>query len=179
MGNINNEIAGLEAEIKNEARRMAINTQEKHEETQRKLEEARTTVTELESAIHDLIIQRKDKGFIVDDIRPRGEELERQLERLKKTITDCEATIGMARRREQDAFIPYGQNIKMALEKIKASRWYGDIPLGPLGLYVTAKEPRVWGDLLRNQLGSLLTAFAITNSKDRQQLKQILQSFGK
>ncbi|KAF8879889.1 P-loop containing nucleoside triphosphate hydrolase protein [Gymnopilus junonius] len=178
LGNINTQISDLEHEIKKEAQRMAINTQEKHEETQRKLEEARTTVSELESNIKDLIMQRKDKGLALGSIKTQGEQFDRQLEQVKKTITDCEATISMAKRREQDALVPYGNNIKLALEKIKGSRWHGDMPLGPLGLYVTAKEPQVWGDLLRSQLGGLLTAFAITDARDRPQLRQILQSFG-
>ncbi|PPR03753.1 hypothetical protein CVT26_005793 [Gymnopilus dilepis] len=178
LSGINDQIKGFDDAMKKEAQRMAQNTQQKHEETQRRLEQARAVVTDIEKKISDLIMERKDKGLLVTEIKSQGENLDKDLDRLRRTIQDCENTIQMAKQHEQDIYLPYGNNIKLVLEKIKATRWRGDIPLGPLGLYVTAKEPHVWGDLLRSQLGGFLSTWAITDPDDRPQLRQILQSHG-
>ncbi|KAF9523413.1 hypothetical protein CPB83DRAFT_690784 [Crepidotus variabilis] len=64
------------------------------------------------------------------------------------------------------------------MQKIKSMNWRGDIPLGPLGQYVKARDPKTWGEILRSQLGQYLTAFAITNAADRACLKKLLVESG-
>jgi hypothetical protein len=92
---------------------------------------------------------------------------------------ECDNTIKSAQQQSKDALVPYGKNIKQVLEKIKTMRWAGDMPLGPLGLYVKAKDPNRWGEILRNQIGNYLVAFAVTDARDRQQLKNLLVQSGK
>ncbi|KDR83091.1 hypothetical protein GALMADRAFT_238908 [Galerina marginata CBS 339.88] len=175
---INKQIEGLEKSMGEEARRMAVNTQGKQEETQRKLEGARTNISSLEAEIGELIRERKDKGTTAESREAQGRELERKLKDLQDTIGNCEATISRAKQMEKDALVPYGKDIKHVLEKIKTMRWHGELPLGPLGMYVKAKDPRTWGELLRNQLGNYLLAFAVTDARDRPQLKQLLSNYG-
>ena len=64
------------------------------------------------------------------------------------------------------------------LAEIGRSKWIGDKPVGPFGMFVKLKDPR-WAEILRNQLGSIMSSFAVTNAKDRSQLSQILQRTGK
>ena len=176
---INYRITGLENQIAEETRRMAVNTQARRDETQRKLALAKDDVTRFEDNHQNLIMERKNEGLAADQIKARGGELDQQKAALQRQIMECDNTIKSAQHQAKDALVPYGRGIKQVLEKIQTMRWVGDKPLGPLGLYVKAKDPNRWGEILRNQLGKFLIAFAVTDARDRQQLKNLLVQSGK
>ncbi|KAG6880564.1 hypothetical protein C0993_005774, partial [Termitomyces sp. T159_Od127] len=92
---------------------------------------------------------------------------------------NCEGMIQRAKDAEKNSLVPYGNNIKGVLEVIKNEKWVGDRPVGPLGLFVKAKDAAKWGALLRSQLSQYLTAFAVTNNADRGKLNKVLGSFNK
>ena len=104
---------------------------------------------------------------------------EKGIKPLQNRIVEAQEMANRARASMRDTWIPYGQNIEAVLDEIDRCQWIGDKPLGPLGRYVKAREPEKWGDILRGQLLTLLTAFAITNPKDREQLKRILAHYRK
>ena len=158
---------------------MAVHTQAKHEETQRRIEAARDAVTAIEERANSLQIERKNVTGEADGVEREGKEIDRRKSELQKRIQECEQMILAAKSRENDALIPYGKDIKKVLEAIKKMRWFGEEPLGPLGVHVKARDPARWGEILRNQLSSFLTAFAVTDARDRIQLKKLLHDSGK
>lgn len=176
---INYRITELENQIEEETRRMAVNTQARRDETQQKLGLAKDDVARLENNHQSMIMERKNEGLAADQIKARGVELDQQKATIQRQIGECENTIKSAEHQAKDALVPYGRGIKQVLEKIQTMRWAGDKPLGPLGLYVKAKDPNRWGEILRNQLGNFLTGFAVTDARDRQQLKTLLVQSGK
>jgi chromosome segregation ATPase len=173
------QIQEIDKQIDAESRRMASHTQAKHEETQRKIDDEKATMGRCDQRLRDIMHQRRSLGVEVDTLKQRGADLESRRPALQEHIRNCEGMIKSAKDREKDALIPYGRNIKTVLEKIKSMRWFGDMPLGPLGQYIKAKDAKTWGDILRNQLGHLLCAFAVTDARDRIQLKRLLQESGK
>ena len=175
----NNQIEELSQQIAEESRRMAVHTQAKHEETQRQIEGAKDTVAAIEARSHNLQMERKDVFRQADAVERQGKELDRRKSELQNRIQECDQMINTAKSRENDVLIPYGKNIKKVLEVIKKTRWFGDEPLGPLGVHVKARDPAKWGEILRNQLTSYLTAFAVTDARDRTQLKKLLHESGK
>jgi len=176
---LNQQIEELTQQIEAESRRMALHTQTKHEESQRRLDKARTAVEAIQTRLDELISKRKTASVQLDKLGADGKEADRAKAKLQEQITNCDRMINSAHEKEKDALIPYGRNMKELLQRIKSMRWNGDVPLGPLGQFVTAKDPKRWGEILRNQLGGYLTAFAITDAKDRNQLKKLLQDSGK
>ena len=158
---------------------MAVHTQAKHEETQRRIEAAKDAVTAIEERANSLQIERKNVSGEADNVEREGREVDRKKTELQNRIQECEQMILTAKNRENDALIPYGKDIKKVLEVIKKMRWFGDEPLGPLGVHVKARDPAKWGEILRNQLSSYLTAFAVTDARDRIQLKKLLYDSGK
>lgn len=158
---------------------MAIHTQAKHEETQRRIEAAKDDVGTIEGRVNSLQMERKSVSSETDAVERKGKDVDRKKSDLQNRIQECEQMIQTARSRENDALIPYGKDIKRVLENIKKMRWFGDEPLGPLGVHVKAKDPAKWGEILRNQLSSYLTAFAVTDARDRVQLKKLLHDSGK
>ncbi|KAF9564177.1 P-loop containing nucleoside triphosphate hydrolase protein [Agrocybe pediades] len=178
MATINRQIEGLENSLQDEARRMASNTQAKHEETQRQIAKVKEDISRLEAQINTIISERKTKGAEADTLKAEGGQLEEQKKQLQIDIDNANNMIKSAGQSAQDALVPYGKNIKGVLEKIRGMRWYGDMPLGPLGVHVKARDPQTWGELLRNQLAHLLCAFAVTDGRDRAQLKKLLTDSG-
>jgi structural maintenance of chromosomes protein 6 len=173
------QIEHLDAQIATENARMAAHTQAKHEETQRKLEEAREAVHTAESDLETIRKKKQEQHTQNEALKSEGVALDQEIKQLQTNIQQCEGMIERYKQAEKNSLIPYGKNIKELLEKVRTMKWVGDAPLGPLGVYVKAKDPKTWGDLLRNQLGSFLTAFAVTDARDRAPLKSLLQQSGK
>lgn len=130
---------------------------------------------ELDRIIHE----RVELGKQADSLKTQGMEQDRTLAGLQNSIQECDSMINSARHHDKDALVPYGNNIKQVLEEVHRSRWHGEVPIGPLGTYVKAREPEKWGQILRNQLGSSLVAFAVTDARDREQLSKILHKYKK
>jgi chromosome segregation ATPase len=175
----NNQIEELSQQIAAESRRMAVHTQAKHEETQRRIEAAKDAVVAIEERVNSLQIEKKNISGQADAVQREGRDVDRKKSELQNRIQECDQMILTAKNRENDALIPYGKDIKKVLEVIKKTRWFGDEPLGPLGVHVKARDPEKWGEILRNQLSSYLTAFAVTDARDRVQLKKLLHDSGK
>ncbi|RDB15207.1 Structural maintenance of chromosomes protein 6 [Hypsizygus marmoreus] len=172
------QIIDLEAQIQAENIRMEAHSQAKHEETQRKLEEARTVLHNAEAELESTQGQMRDQQNKCDALKQEGMNAEQELKRIQGEILNCQGLIERSKETQKESLAPYGKNIRQVLERIKNTRWHGDAPLGPLGMHVKAKDPATWGELLRNQLSSYLTAFAVTDAKDRSSLKQILDQTG-
>lgn len=175
----NSQIQDIEKQIEDETRRMAQQTQGKHDVMLRKVDEEKDIIASHEQRLNEVISRRKKLSVEADTIKQEAVRKESNLPNLREQIRNCEQTIRSAREREQDALVPYGKNIKAVVEKMKSMRWSGDLPLGPLGQYVKAKDAGKWGELLRNQLGMYLTAFAVTDARDRGPLKKLFNESGK
>jgi chromosome segregation ATPase len=175
----NNQILEIDQQIEKESRRMALQTQTKHDETQRKIDEEKGILEQSEKRLTNIMMERKNTGLEVDRINQQGIEEGNKLRTLQDQIQHCEAMIKTAKEREHDFLVPYGRSIKTILEKIRGIRWFGEKPLGPLGQFVKAKDAVRWGDILRSQLTSLLCAFAVTDARDRAPLKKLFLETGK
>ena len=175
----NSQIQDIETQIEDETRRMAQLTQGKHDVTLRKIDEEKHLIASYEQRLAEVMSRRRNLSVEADTLKEEALRKESNLPNLKEQIRNCEQTIRSARAKEQDALIPYGKNVKALVEKIKSMRWFGDLPLGPLGQHVKAKDAGKWGELLRNQLGMYLTAFAVTDARDRGPLKKLFHESGK
>jgi len=176
---VNTVIEGLTRNIEEETRKLELQTQKNHAEIQTRVDSASSELALAEATFQGLISQKKEASVAADRVKQEGEGLGKSLDELKREIANCDSMISNARRREQDALVPYGKNIRGVLDQIRRMQWHGEVPLGPLGVHVKAKEPETWGDLLRNQLANLLTAFAVTDGRDRPILKKLLMDSGK
>jgi len=179
LKSVNSVIDGLTRNIEEETRKLELQTQRNHAEIQSKVDSVSSKLTVAQETFQGLVSQKKEAAVAADRIKQEGEGLVKTLEDMKKEIANCDSMISNTRRREQDALVPYGKNIRGVLEQIRRMQWHGEVPLGPLGVYVKAKDPKTWGDLLRNQLSGLLTAFAVTNAQDSAKLKKLLMDSGK
>ncbi|KAH9480811.1 Structural maintenance of chromosomes protein 6 [Psilocybe cubensis] len=175
---LNKTIEGIEKAQKNEEAKMAINTQEKREQTQAKIVETKAAIAGFEARLNELSIKKRDIESEAEKIKSEGLQWDEKMKEYMGLVKENEGYIEAAKKREHDVYIPYGKNMKQLLDTIRKHKWHGDMPLGPLGLHVKAKDPKTWGDILRAQLGRLLITFGVTDHKDRPALKRMLVQSG-
>lgn len=175
----NNQIKGYEERIAQETRRLEVNTQAKREETNLKLQTAKDKVTAAEVHLKELENRLREKTAEKDATGKDGMEAEQAMKAAQNRVDNCNAMIQKAKEQEQNNLAPYGKDIKRVLAQIERMQWQGQMPVGPLGVYVKVKEPQKWAPLLRSQLGGYMTAFACTDARDRPQLKRLLHESGK
>ncbi|KAF9452921.1 P-loop containing nucleoside triphosphate hydrolase protein [Macrolepiota fuliginosa MF-IS2] len=173
MKGLRKTVAELDEQIEKETQRLEKNTQAKREQIQNQLTAKQAQVTTHEATIASLRDQKQELLKRKENAEQQGRQLEEKQKDLQDQIKYQEGMIRNCEQAEKDNLLPYGRNIKAVLEQINQMRWHGNTPLGPLGAYVKAKEPRIWGDILRSQLAQYLTSFAITDPRDRNQLKDL------
>lgn len=167
-------IAELDQQIERETTKMAQNAQSKRARLQDQLTKIHTRIAARESTVGAIQVQRREFEAKMTAAEQQGRQLEAKKKELEGHIRDHEQMIKNCEQAEKDSLLPYGRNIKGVVDQINQMRWYGNKPLGPLGSFVKAKDPRTWGDILRSQLGQQLMSFAITDPRDRSPLKELL-----
>jgi chromosome segregation ATPase len=179
MKSFNLQIEGYQKQIEEETRRLEADTQAKREESQRNLNAARSAVDEAQDNVSQIANEMRALFEKTDNLRREGEAKESEVTQLRKKIQDCDQFIARVAQLNNNNLAAYGNDINRLLAEIHKMKWHGDVPLGPLGLHVKVREPEKWADLLRSQLRNLLTAFAVTDSRDRKALSNLLQRSNK
>ncbi|KAG1762131.1 P-loop containing nucleoside triphosphate hydrolase protein [Suillus occidentalis] len=161
LNSLNDAIGNYTINIAEEERRLAADTQVKRDELNRKLESARADVTSADQAHKDFLEAKRQQMAEQDDIKRRGLAAEAKKNSAQERVVAAQRLNALAR---------YGQDIKGVLAQIAKMKWHRDVPVGLLGIHVKLKE-MAWADLMRIQLGGLMSAFAVIDARDRPQLK--------
>lgn len=174
LESVRRTIVELDQQIQRETEKLAQNAQAKRARLQEELTRIQNQIAACEQNIAGIQAKRQELESLKQGIEGQGKELEGKQKETGNQIAYFEQMITNCDRAEKDSLLPYGRNIKGVVDQISKMRWHGNVPLGPLGSFVKAKDPQTWGDILRNQLGQQLMAFAITDARDRPALKQLL-----
>ena len=169
----------IQQQIDEEAHKMASDTQAKRDSHTRRLEAVMEHQRQAKEALPGIIEKIREIEEDAKIIHSKGETLQAELKTAQDGVMHAQNMISQANELERNRYAAYGRGIQQLLERIKHSKWHGDIPTGPLGIHVKCREPEKWGDLLRSQLGGLLTAFAVTDSRDAPTLRNMLKQTGK
>jgi len=170
----NRRLEELDKDIASEEALLREDKRAAREARDREVEEVQSRhddlVAQQQSAINQVIVEKARRDSL--------EESKRGQQSLKTNacarIQECTDAIRRARDRERDRLNAFGQNINVVIQRIERQTWVGEKPIGPLGRFVTLKDPQ-WKFPMQSQLGSLMFAFAITNNVDREALKRILR----
>ncbi|TEB23008.1 P-loop containing nucleoside triphosphate hydrolase protein [Coprinellus micaceus] len=174
VSTVDSQISGLERALEEEKKKMEADSRAKRAHLEAEISRAKADIAKLEAEQEEIRNRRESRRNDMLQAQQAGDQAKAQVEAHRTSIISSQTALTAAKASERDTFVPYGNNIKAVVEEIDRSTWYGDKPVGPLGRYVKAREPSKWGDILRTQLGQLLTAFAVTDARDRDQLKRIL-----
>ncbi|KAF5360927.1 hypothetical protein D9756_004996 [Leucocoprinus leucothites] len=175
---LKNSVAEYDGKIAEETKRLAKNTQAKRDQIQDQLASMQARVAEHESNLASVARQKQDLADKKANADKELKELEAKRDELQRQITFQEGLIRNCEKAEKDSLLPYGRNIQGVLDQIERMKWHGGKPLGPLGAHVKARDPQTWGELLRHQLLQQLCSFAVTDARDRNQLKDLLMKSG-
>ncbi|KAJ6621808.1 hypothetical protein B0H10DRAFT_2162890 [Mycena sp. CBHHK59/15] len=173
----NKQIEEYKAAIEAERKRLEIDTHAKREETQSKLADAREAVTTADGKFADVQKRKADAEAELARLRAVGNAAQARRDELRAQILECDTAMTTCARAESDRFAAYGSSIQQVVARIGQTRWMGTPPIGPFGIHVRVRDAR-WGDVLRTQLGGLLSSFAVTDTRDQPTLKRILAEFG-
>ncbi|KAJ7147173.1 P-loop containing nucleoside triphosphate hydrolase protein [Mycena crocata] len=162
------------AAIEKEEKRLEKDSESKRQESQNKLNGARADVTAAEEALKAIREQKQTAESETRRLKDVGTAVEKKRDDLRALISRCENAIQDCVKADQNRYAAYGNDIKRVVERINQTQWHGQKPLGPFGIYVTVRDNQ-WAELLRIQLGSLLSSFGITDTRDLPILKKILK----
>jgi len=171
-------IRGVERKIEEEAKRMATHTNERRERARAKLEDAKKAIETAEARLRSLENQGREKEAEAADVKHEGERFQASRDQARTRVQECEGQIKVARDSEKNALAPYGSGIEAVIREAQTMRWHGQQPLGPLGRFVKLKDSR-WAAVLQKNISGAMVSWAVTDARDRGQLKALLERYGK
>lgn len=171
-------IKAVERQIEAEAKRMASHTMERRERARAKVEETKKAIENAETRLKSFEDQAREKEEAASDIQREAGRLQASLNQAKTRVQECEGQIKVAKDSEKNALAPYGSGMEAIIKEVQNMNWHGQKPLGPLGRFVKLKDPR-WAHVLRVNLSGAMVSWAITDAKDRAQLKALFERHGK
>ncbi|KAJ7625351.1 P-loop containing nucleoside triphosphate hydrolase protein [Mycena polygramma] len=169
-------IEDYEAAIEKERKRVEKDTEAVREESQRKLAGARAKATAAEQAFRAIQDERQEAKNELQRREALGKVAEQKQKELRDQVNQCERAVQNCLNADKDRYAAYGNQIQQVIDRVNNSRWFGEKPLGPLGIHVKVRDQK-WAELLRYQLQSLLCSFAVTDSRDLPMLKKILAEY--
>lgn len=172
---LNQQIKGFEEQIATEAQKLQEDKQAEREERERRLEAFKTDIAETDAqqaTVNDAI---RTQETLHDELKNGVRSAQQDMDNAKAEGQRCMANIDRITAMAGNRLLPFGNDIRRVLQLIEQQQWKGEKPKGPLGIYVSVHDARTWAPLLRAQLGSILSSFAITDPRDRPALTKILQ----
>ncbi|KIY70905.1 P-loop containing nucleoside triphosphate hydrolase protein [Cylindrobasidium torrendii FP15055 ss-10] len=164
--------------IEKETRKLNSNTQGKRDEHQRLLNEAEAKYNDAKERLPDILEKLRIANEEVATMNVTGGNLTNELNKVRQDLMNAEGGIREANNAERNQYAAYGIRINEVVQQVQRAQWAGEVPIGPLGLYVECKDVETWGNLLRSQLGNMLTAWAVTTARDAATLRQMLGQYG-
>ena len=168
----------MEGRLEAEKARIAEYSRSKQDELDQRLKDAILSVQDAETNLKQSAELVREKEEEANSLHRQGDGIESEIQTARNSVVGLQEQIQRCTEQQNNSLAPYGRDIKKVLERIGGMRWHGRMPLGPLGVYVKAKD-RVWADLLRATLGSHMASFVVTDPRDLPVLKQLLRDSGK
>jgi len=168
-------IAHDDEQLALEATKLEQASQAQREEFQARIDETKAKITALEVDLASAATER-DRLISENTIADQQEaQAKTQVETLQRKMQELTEEIAVRSNQEQDRLAAFGFSMTAVLVAIKQQRWFGDVPVGPLGMYVELEDAAKWGDIMRISIGHHMRGFAITDARDFGALKAILQ----
>lgn len=182
--NMNQQITQLKSEIERyevEIRKITESqgeAQTKRQQMQQQLEAATEECTKTKSLLDEARNTTAQLTQRLDEAIKNGRNLDTTEARSRSEVESASNNIAECHRFSRDQLGLFGKSLQEVIRMVQGERWVGQAPIGPLGLYVTLKESR-WAPIMRVQLGGMMSSWAVTDNRDRQKLKNILERTGK
>lgn len=167
------DIASCETSIEQETQKLQVDKKAEREELQRKISEAKALHEGLQGRVREVNENLRESLDLQKRLEAEMKTVDDGVRDAKRAMDNCSQELHRLDNERHSQLDTFGHNVQSLVERIRGSQWYGDQPIGPLGAYVTLMDPK-WRPLLQSVLGNMVTAFAITDARDRNNLKKIL-----
>ncbi|KAG9034299.1 Structural maintenance of chromosomes protein 6 [Tulasnella sp. JGI-2019a] len=172
---INKLIADVDQQITAENLKLQSGEFDKREAIRVQLEETKTTLEAKEAELAQMVQERLRLEQAVADTVEQGRNAEADLKKTERDLADARAWKATQMSNEKSKYNAFGNNIERILHDIKNARWVGPSPpIGPLGMYVTLKDPS-YKAVIQSIIGGTMFGFAVSHLSDRQPLQDILR----
>lgn len=164
--------------IREEEKKLQEDKQAEREERQNRIDELKIRIEEQDSlfrASNDRIRSSRQR---LEELSQRKGNAERDKVKYDQEMQQCYEQLQQIENQANNRLNAFGRNVPDVLRRINAQNWQGQTPVGPLGSFITLRDQE-WAQVMRVQLGSLVRSFAITDPRDKTQLKKILMETGK
>ncbi|GBE84843.1 Structural maintenance of chromosomes protein [Sparassis crispa] len=175
---VNDAIEGLDVRIQEEVRKDEDASKERRDDLNRRLEEVKVSCDRVERQLQDIKDERQQKIPEIENIKQDIQKLNQEREQLQHSIVECRKQVRICVERERNKAARFGANMDRVMADIQRTRWHGNRPVGPFGLFVSVKDPAQWAPIIRIQLGALMSGFAVTDARDREPLNKLLIDHG-
>jgi len=145
-----------------------------------KMEEIQSAEEELES-LSEQIQQKSSQSRQLDvaksDVDAELVEVKDAYEQSQEAVRGSQQRIAFLESEKGDWTKAYSPKLQNLLNAIAQEKRFRDKPVGPLGRHVKLLKPK-WADILEQQAGRALNAFAVTSKADQTLLSQLMQRTG-
>lgn len=171
------QIQSLEVEIKKRTEEQG-DVQAERERVQRELERLTAERNVVDEQLQEIANQPNLLGKSLTQVQSEIQDVSRKIKEVRDEIEAAIGNIEQCKNKDRNELNIFGQRLDQVIARVRQEKWIGEIPVGPFGLYVANKDPK-WANVMRAQLGSLMSSWAVTDNRDRLKLKQLLESMGK
>lgn len=126
-----------------------------------------------EIATHDQ--QNKDDQAACQVAKQNLEQANRSVQAKKTEINNKQNSLRQISAAEGDFLKVFGARLPALLKTINNERGFRVKPVGPIGTYITLRDPK-WLSILERFFGGTLLAFVVTNYEDSELLKRLMKS---
>ncbi|KAI1318533.1 Structural maintenance of chromosomes protein 6 [Mortierella claussenii] len=180
---VNEEIKSLRDQVRSFDHKIEQETKKLHSQSRRAEVEAQIQqlTEDIDRAKRRLAETRENLSAMEQQIEQHRDRLEQGNDgtnRLKSELRETLDRIKQMKDQKLDSVKAFGPTTPEVLNSIKAvterGGWRAEPPIGPLGKYVTIRDPK-WAPMVESALGNVLNAFAVTTDADRSTLLGILK----
>ncbi|KZV67077.1 P-loop containing nucleoside triphosphate hydrolase protein [Peniophora sp. CONT] len=174
VGSIRNQMEIIKKQKREEQAKNASYTEGTHEKLVARYEDAKSEVEAAEKTLQSaeaLIIEKKAQR---DAAREAGQQGDREKQAAEQNWHGASQQRENVERNVRDELAAFGNNLRGVIQTISRTRWHGNTPVGPLGQFVKVRD-RQWSEVLRIQIGGMMSSWAVTDMRDRATLGKILK----
>ncbi|KAF7795375.1 hypothetical protein EIP86_006532 [Pleurotus ostreatoroseus] len=182
---LNNTVHGLTIQIEMLQQKIADEQRKQEQQTMGRRLEVQERLDQISKDLIAAEERQKELQKERQEILEQGGKADRETkefirigENLKGDIEGAQNQLQRLSERERSKLAPFGSHMEQVLAEIGNRQWYGQQPVGPLGRYVTLRDPKRWGDVMRVMIGHSMSAFAVSDARDRKPLEEILKRYG-
>ncbi|KAK7745951.1 Structural maintenance of chromosomes protein 6 [Cytospora paraplurivora] len=172
-----NDVREYEKKIREEEQRLQDLNGDAHSRKIEELEAARAREKEIEQKIDD-------ENQRVPGIKTQVEAAKKETDIISKFIVQKQDEVAAARNRVKELergqgslYAGYEAQVPNLVKLIENDAGFEQKPIGPIGAHVQVLQP-VWSPILEKTFGETLNGFIVTNKRDQQRLRDMMNRFG-